>query len=143
MKIGYIADEPMEERALRLSWLQQRGNEVSVKYYKGGQYDFTPRPPRRTITRCSWSGCSSLAFLAWLHLVERSSSQCSSRGHCSTQARPPRQGGSFRLVIEWGNLKEENKGHRMKIGHIADEPMRLSWLRQRENEISVNGLLAG
>ncbi|KER27607.1 LOW QUALITY PROTEIN: hypothetical protein T265_13769 [Opisthorchis viverrini] len=66
-----------------------------------GRYDFTPRPPRTTITRstgsrCSWSGCSPLAFLAWLHLVERSSSQCSPRDHCSTEARPPRQGGSFR-----------------------------------------------
>ncbi|KAG5450382.1 hypothetical protein CSKR_109414 [Clonorchis sinensis] len=66
-----------------------------------GQYDFTPRPPRSTITRstgsrCSWSDCSPLAFLAWLHLVERRSSQCSPRDHCSTQARPPRQGGSFR-----------------------------------------------
>ncbi|KER26554.1 hypothetical protein T265_06198 [Opisthorchis viverrini] len=61
-----------------------------------GQYDFTPRPPRTTITRsagsrCSRSGCSPLAFLAWLCLVERSSSQSSPRDHCGTQARPPRQ----------------------------------------------------
>ncbi|KER24624.1 hypothetical protein T265_07765 [Opisthorchis viverrini] len=51
-----------------------------------GQYDFTPRPPRTTITRsagsrCSSSGCSPLAFLAWLDLLERSSSQCSPRDH--------------------------------------------------------------
>ncbi|KAG5448060.1 hypothetical protein CSKR_110793 [Clonorchis sinensis] len=67
----------------------------------GGQYDFTPRPPRSTITRVtgsrsSWSDCSPLAFLAWLHLVKRRSSQCSPRNYWSTQARPPRQGGSFR-----------------------------------------------
>ncbi|KER31012.1 hypothetical protein T265_02687 [Opisthorchis viverrini] len=64
--------------------------------YRGGQYDFTPRPPRATIARSAESRCSPLAFLAWLYLVERSSSQCSPRDHCSTQARPPRQGGSFR-----------------------------------------------
>ncbi|GAA52189.1 hypothetical protein CLF_107488, partial [Clonorchis sinensis] len=34
IKIGYIADEPMEARALRLSWLQQRETEISAKYYK-------------------------------------------------------------------------------------------------------------
>ncbi|GAA53599.1 20S proteasome subunit beta 6, partial [Clonorchis sinensis] len=34
MKIGYVADEPVEERALRLSRQQQRENEIPVKYYK-------------------------------------------------------------------------------------------------------------
>ncbi|KER23375.1 hypothetical protein T265_14649, partial [Opisthorchis viverrini] len=45
-------------------------------------------------------------------------------------------------LLEWESLKEEDKGHQMKIGYIADEPMeesalRLSWLQRRENEISV------
>ncbi|KAG5442180.1 hypothetical protein CSKR_104481 [Clonorchis sinensis] len=62
---------------------------------------FYPKPSCSTITRsagscCSWSDCFLLAFLVRLHLVKRSSSQCSPRDHCSTQARPPHQGGSFR-----------------------------------------------
>ncbi|KER33407.1 hypothetical protein T265_00718 [Opisthorchis viverrini] len=68
--------------------------------YLPGQYDFTPRPPRTTITRSAGPRCSPLAFLAWLDLVERSSSQCSPRDDCSTQTRTPRQGGSFRSSSE-------------------------------------------
>ncbi|KAG5449836.1 hypothetical protein CSKR_109116 [Clonorchis sinensis] len=59
------------------------------------QYEFTPRSPSITITRsteslCSLSECSPLAFPTWLHLAERSFSQCNTRDHRSTQARPPR-----------------------------------------------------
>ncbi|KAG5448561.1 hypothetical protein CSKR_101996 [Clonorchis sinensis] len=51
-------------------------------------------------SRCSWSDCSALAFLARLRLVERRSSQCSPRDHSNTQARSPGQGGSFRSGSE-------------------------------------------
>ncbi|KAG5448458.1 hypothetical protein CSKR_101900, partial [Clonorchis sinensis] len=44
--------------------------------YCRGQYEFIPRVPRNTISRCTGSHWSlPLAFLAWLLLVERSFSQ--------------------------------------------------------------------
>ncbi|KER26006.1 hypothetical protein T265_06642 [Opisthorchis viverrini] len=89
---------------LVVQWLELPQFRSPMIWGEGGVCDFTPRPPRTTITRSaesrsSWSGCSPLAFLAWLHLVERIPSQCSPPDNCSIQARPLRQGGSFRLGI--------------------------------------------
>ncbi|KER27559.1 hypothetical protein T265_05445 [Opisthorchis viverrini] len=58
------------------------------------RYRFTPRASRTVILRnagicCSSSGCSQLAFLVWLNLLEMDFSYYSQRGHYSTEARPP------------------------------------------------------
>ncbi|KER29181.1 LOW QUALITY PROTEIN: hypothetical protein T265_13420 [Opisthorchis viverrini] len=86
--------------SINMDMLVAWGKHVTAFTLLSGQYDFTPRPhrimlTRNTESRCSLSDCSPLTFLAWFQLVERLSSQCSPPDHCSTQAQPPRQSGSF------------------------------------------------
>ncbi|KER20770.1 hypothetical protein T265_10757 [Opisthorchis viverrini] len=82
----------------------ERGRLTSSTIFKSpkrGPYDIAPRPPlstnnRCTTSRCYWSGSPPLDFLARLQLAKQSYKQCSPRDHCSIEARPPCEDGSFR-----------------------------------------------
>ncbi|KAG5441528.1 hypothetical protein CSKR_109759 [Clonorchis sinensis] len=91
----------------------------------------TSPPDRLALRSLVVRGVAALCLAAppWpflrLHLVERSSSHCSPRDHCRTQARPLRQGTSICLAARWLKSLEREYADRKVRGSNPTSASRL------------------